>query len=276
VAAASLTDVIGEAARVYSDSTGVDVVTRFGASGVMARAIEKGTSADIFISADAEWVEELGKRGLIESATARILAWNRLVFIVPAGDSAEGIVTPQAIVNLKTIAIGDPETVPAGHYAKQALTTLVDQAPAPYPFRGSFWPYLEPKIVKAADVRAVLNLVETEQVEGGVVYATDAQTTTKVRVAFTFPEGSPELEYMRSHRQALGGAHPPIPLPVLAVRRALLRGGHRRNGLAPVRVDRDARPPAEGRAPRAGSGAGMGSPARRLALRVRPRGGSPW
>jgi ABC-type molybdate transport system substrate-binding protein len=122
-AATSLTDVVGEAARVYSDSTGIDVVTRFGASGVMARAIEEGTSADIFISADAE-------------------------------------------------------TVPAGHYARQALTKL------------SLWPFLETKLVKAIDVRAVLNLVETEQVEGGVVYATDAQTTTKVRVAFTFPEGS--------------------------------------------------------------------------------------
>ncbi|HYV50741.1 MAG TPA: molybdate ABC transporter substrate-binding protein [Dongiaceae bacterium] len=177
-AATSLTDVVGEAARVYSDSTGIDVVTRFGASGVMARAIEEGTSADIFISADAEWVEELGKRGLIESATARILAWNRLVFVIPAMDSGRAVATPPALVNLKSIAIGDPETVPAGHYARQALTKL------------SLWPFLETKLVKATDVRAVLNLVETEQVEGGVVYATDAQTTTKVRVAFTFPEGS--------------------------------------------------------------------------------------
>jgi len=177
-AAASLTDVIGEAARVYGDSTGIDVVTRFGASGVLARAIEEGTSADVFISADAGWVEELGKRGLLDLATARILAWNRLVFVTPAVDSAEAIATPPALVNLKAIAIGDPKTVPAGHYAEQALTKL------------SLWPLLETKLVKATDVRAVLSLVETEQVEGGVVYATDALTSSKVRVAFTFPEGS--------------------------------------------------------------------------------------
>ena len=177
-AAASLTDVIGEAARVFSDSTGINVATRFGASGVLARAIEEGTSADVFISADAAWVEELGKRGLLEPATARILAWNRLVFVILAVDSAHAVATPPALVNLKMIAIGDPETVPAGHYAEQALTKL------------SLWPMLETKMVKASDVRAVLGLVETEQVEGGVVYATDARTSSKVRVAFTFPEGT--------------------------------------------------------------------------------------
>jgi molybdate transport system substrate-binding protein len=194
-AAASLTEAIEDAARVFADSTGIKVNTRFGATGLLARAIEEGAPGDVFISADAMWVNELGKRGLLEPATARIVAWNRLIFVVPSLDSAQTPTLPAALVNLSRIAIGDPETVPAGRYGKQALTQL------------GLWPFLEKKFVQAPDVRAVLALVERGEVDGGIVYATDAKTSTKVRLAFMFPEASHDpVAYpgavLRSSRQA--------------------------------------------------------------------------
>lgn len=174
-AASSCTSVIEEMARIYADSTGQKVLTHFGASGVLARTIEEGAPADLFISADARWMDELSGRGLLEPATARIVAWNRLVFVVPS-DAMQSPRHAAALVNLERIAIGDPETVPAGTYAHQALTHM------------NVWPYLEGKFVMAPDVRAVLALVERGEVDGGVVYATDARASRSVRVAFEFPD----------------------------------------------------------------------------------------
>ena len=175
-AASSCTSVIEEAARVYADSTGQTVLTHFGASGVLARTIEEGAPADLFISADARWMDELSKKGLLEPATARIVAWNQLVFVVPSDAMQPPPAHAAALVNLDRIAIGDPETVPAGNYARQALNHM------------GVWSYLEPKLVQATDVRAVLALVERGEVDGGVVYATDARASRSVRVAFEFSD----------------------------------------------------------------------------------------
>ena len=177
-AAASCTSVIEEIAGVYADSTGQKILTRFGASGVLARTIEEGAPADLFISANALWMDELTERDLLEPATARIVAWNRLVFVVPSDAMLPPPAHAAAIVNLERIAIGDPEAVPAGNYARQALTQM------------GVWTFLERKLVQAPDVRAVLALVERGEVDGGVVYATDARASRSVRVAFEFSEST--------------------------------------------------------------------------------------
>ena len=183
---------IAEAARVYADSTGQNILTHFGGSGVLARTIEEGAPADLYISADARWMDELSKEGLLEPATARIVAWNQLVFVVPSEAMQAPPAHAAALVNLNRIAIGDPETVPAGNYARQALTNM------------GVWAYVEGKIVQAPDVRAVLALVERGEVDGGVVYVTDARSSRSVRVAFEFSDS----------------VHDPIAYPAAVLKRS--------------------------------------------------------
>ena len=177
-APASLTEAVEEAARVYADSTGIEVQTRFGASGMLAAAIVHGAPADIFISADAAWMDHLvGKKRVIEGS-ARILAWNRLCVVVPAAADTALPRRPVDLLKLRRIAIGDPGVVPVGGYAEQALTHL------------GLWDVLENKFIQAPDARAVLALVERGEVDGGVVYESDARASNRVRIGFLFPEQS--------------------------------------------------------------------------------------
>jgi molybdate transport system substrate-binding protein len=201
-AAASLTEAIEDAAKVYADSTGQKIDTRFGATGMLATLVKEGGPADVFLSADAEWMDDLAHRGLVDATTAQIVAWNQLVFVVPRSDSSQAPRGPEDLAGLSKIAMGDPETVPAGRYAKQALTTL------------GLWPQVEAKMVHAPDVRAVLALVERGEVDGGVVYGTDARMSQKARPAFVFPESSHDpVAYPGA--LVLSGRHPKAALEFL-------------------------------------------------------------
>jgi molybdate transport system substrate-binding protein len=177
-APASLTDAMEEAASTYKKETGVQVDLRFGGSGFLATEIEHGAPADVFIAADIRWFDLLVAKGLIVRETSVVLAWNRLVVVVPRSSLASIPETHNALPILDRIAIGDPEYVPAGRYTAQALK------------QPGAWEVLEGKFVFTHDVRAALALVERNEVDGGVVYATDAKQSDKVQIAFELPERS--------------------------------------------------------------------------------------
>jgi molybdate transport system substrate-binding protein len=176
-AATSLTGAIEEAARICADSLGVKVTTRFGASGTLASLIAEGAPADVFISADAVWIDHLQSKDLLVAGSARILAWNRLVVVVPADtDSIPG--APVELVRAGRIALGNPEFVPVGRYAKQALEHL------------GVWDLVEAKVTFAQDARAVLAMAEEGQADAAVVYESDALASGRVLLAFLLPESS--------------------------------------------------------------------------------------
>jgi len=177
-AASSLTETLEDAAARYEAETGTAVQLRFGGSGSLAMEIEHGAPADCFISADLQWMEELVKQGRVDPDTRTLLGWNHLVLVVPKSAVTSVPVSPNALPILKTIAMGDPETVPAGRYAKQALQQV------------GVWVLIQDKLVLAHDVRAALARVERREAEGGIVYATDARASDRVKVAFQFPDRS--------------------------------------------------------------------------------------
>ncbi|GMV93435.1 MAG: hypothetical protein AMXMBFR82_32130 [Candidatus Hydrogenedentota bacterium] len=173
-AAASTTDVVTTVVERFEERhPDVTVVTSFAASSTLARQIEQGANADLFLAANADWVEHLAKRGLVAESSE--LFGNRLVVVVPR-DSALPVHAPGDLLEaaVTRIAVGDTESVPAGIYAKQALSSL------------GLWDELEPKCVPSANVRQALLYVERGETEAGIVYATDADVSAGVRVAFAF------------------------------------------------------------------------------------------
>ena len=178
-AAASMTDLFNDAAREFTAATGILVGLEYGSSGSLARKIEVGAPTDIFVSASKNWIDYMEEKKLLAPGSRTLFARNTLVFSEPV-DRPSGITNPRSLMNADLISIGDPEHVPAGQYAKQALeffdlwTRLMD---------GS-------KLVLATDVRAVLTHVQIGEVTGGIVYSTDAMASKKVRTVFTFPEDS--------------------------------------------------------------------------------------
>jgi molybdate transport system substrate-binding protein len=169
-AAASTTNAIHEIARQFTKETGIQVQTSFGSSAVLAKQIVNGADADVFISADVGWVDYLAKQRFV--VREKKLLGNRLVLIVP-NDSTLKVQQPEDLlaVEIQHLALADPESVPAGKYAKQALIKL------------GIWEKLKPKVAAAEDVRGALTYVETGAAEAGIVYATDAAISTKVKVA---------------------------------------------------------------------------------------------
>ncbi|MCC6695569.1 MAG: molybdate ABC transporter substrate-binding protein [Candidatus Hydrogenedentes bacterium] len=168
-AASSTTDVVEELADTYEAVAGIPIHTSFASSATLAQQIENGASAAVFLSAHVEWVEYLEGKGLV--AERRDLLENRLVLVAPADmpgplHSLDDLRTLQGM----RIAIGDPESVPAGTYAKQALTAL------------GLWDSVEGAAVPAQTVRQVLLYVEQREVDAGVVYATDAKASQRVRI----------------------------------------------------------------------------------------------
>jgi molybdate transport system substrate-binding protein len=143
------------------------VVFNFGASGALARQIEQGAPADVFLSAAPGPVDALAARGLLLEGARRDLLHNRIVLIVPLAGGPSGFA---ALPSAKLIAIGEPASVPAGDYARQALTA-----------RG-LWDKVQSRLVLAKDVRQVLTYVENGDADAGIVYATDAAQSKKVRV----------------------------------------------------------------------------------------------
>jgi molybdate transport system substrate-binding protein len=178
-AAISLKDVLDKVAQRYRVER-PDTVIHFnlGASGTLQRQIEQGAPVDVFISASEDQMNSLELKGLLLPGTRRDLVKNAVVLIVPKGKT--GISSIQDLVQpeVKVIAIGEPQTVPAGKYAQEVLTHfhLYDQ--------------LKPKFVLGKDVRQVLTYVITGNADAGIVYATDAMTTREVTVVATAPEDS--------------------------------------------------------------------------------------
>ncbi len=180
-AAASTTDVMRQAGRRFEDTTGIRVVFSFDSSSNLARQIKAGSPADVYLSADEAWMDDLAAAGAIRQGTRRDLLANELVLIAPA--DAEDVAVQMSsefdfagrLPQIRRIAIGDPDHVPAGRYARQALLAL------------GWWETLQPRLVPAQDVRAALRLVEMSEADAGIVYSTDAIASTKVRVLARFP-----------------------------------------------------------------------------------------
>jgi len=173
-AAASLMDALGEIARSYKKDA---IVFNFGASSLLARQIIEGAPADVFISADEIQMDRLQQRGLI--ASRKNILSNTLVIVVPA-DSRIAIRSPNDLVAIRRIALAQPDSVPAGVYAKEWLT------------RAGIWERVAPNVIPTENVRSALAAVESGNVDAGVVYATD--TSRKVRIAYRVTNG-PTIAY---------------------------------------------------------------------------------
>jgi molybdate transport system substrate-binding protein len=182
-AAASTTNALQELGPAFTKATGHEVEFAFGASSDLARQATAGAPADAFVSADARMMDALEGVGLVRPGTRVDLLSNLLVVVVPVG--AKGKVAGVAdLKGLKRLALADPAAVPAGVYAKAWLE------------KAGVWREVEPKVVPTLDVRAALSAVEAGRVDAGVVYATDAAQSKKVRVAFVVPEGeAPRIVY---------------------------------------------------------------------------------
>lgn len=177
-AAASMTNAVSDLAKAYEAKTGTRIVTSFAASSTLAKQIENGAPADLFISADLKWMDYLVERKQIDTASRVDLLGNALVVIAPAGKAFPFRVEKDFAAETAfsgRMALGDPTNVPVGIYAKEAFTNI------------GWWSWLEKRLAPTADVRASLKLVESGEVDCGVVYSTDARTSKKVEVIATVP-----------------------------------------------------------------------------------------
>jgi molybdate transport system substrate-binding protein len=170
-AAASLSEALQAVGNDFEHTTGQPVRCSFASSGQLARQIAAGAPADIFVSADDVAMNDVEKAGLLAQGTRRPFVSNHLVVVVPAG-TTNPPTRPEDLARLSRISIGDPETVPAGRYARQWLESL------------GLWESAASHALRALDVRAVLATVEAGAADAGIVYRTDALSSKKVRVAF--------------------------------------------------------------------------------------------
>jgi len=181
-AAASLTDALGELGNVYEARGKGRVVASFASSSDLARQIEHGAPADLFISADQQWADYLDQRGLLDKASRLDLLRNELVLVAPAGSTVPLTIGPNfklaEALGDSRLAVGDPDHVPAGIYARQSLETL------------GVWAAVEPKLARAGSVRAALLFVERGDCALGIVYRSDARSDPKVKIIGTFPATS--------------------------------------------------------------------------------------
>jgi molybdate transport system substrate-binding protein len=197
-AAASLTDVLQQVGDAYTAGSGQTVRFSFAATSALARQIESGAPADVFVSADQDWMDYLQTRQLIQAATRADVVTNTLVLVAAADSTlrltiAPGFALATALGPTGRLSLGDPASVPAGKYAQAALTQL------------GVWPAITRRIVAADNVRTALNFVARGEAPLGIVYGTDALAEPKVRVVAVFPAGS----------------HPPIRYPAALTRNAV-------------------------------------------------------
>ena len=188
--AASTTNALTAIAKSYEAGGHGNVALAFASSSTLAKQIENGAPADVFLSASAEWMDYLEGKSLLEAGSRSDLLGNRIVLIVPASSAVQTLtVSPQldllALLGKDgLLSIGDPVHVPVGTYAKSALEQL------------KLWPQVENKIAPAKDTRAGLALVERAESPLGIAYASDAVISDKVRVVGAFPTNShPEIDY---------------------------------------------------------------------------------
>ncbi|TVV70510.1 molybdate ABC transporter substrate-binding protein, partial [Sphingomonas solaris] len=190
LAAASLQESLTEAAGAWQARGHAAPRLSFAASSALARQVLAGAPADLFVSADEEWMDAVAAKGLIVPATRRDFLANRLVLVAPAARPARLAIRPgfplaRALGNGR-LAMADPDAVPAGRYGKAALIRL------------GVWPSVAARVARAENVRAALALVERGEAPLGIVYATDARAAPKVAVVGVFPAAS----------------HPPITYPI--------------------------------------------------------------
>jgi molybdate transport system substrate-binding protein len=195
-AAASLTDALNDVGKAYRAKTGDDVVFSFAASSALAKQIEASAGADLFVSADTDWMDFLDKKGLIIAGTRENLLANHLVLIAPADRNATVAIAPRfdlvGALHGGKLAVADPASVPAGKYAKASLTAL------------GVWHGLADRLAPAENVRAALAYVSRGEAPLGIVYKTDALSDKGVRIVGTFPDNT----------------HPPIVYPAALVKDA--------------------------------------------------------
>jgi len=181
-AAASLKEALDAVAHDYMQRSQDKVVISYGASSALARQIDNGAPADLFLSADLDWMDYLARRRLINQASRHELLGNQLVLIAPAASSATLKIGPgfalAAQLGAEKLAMANPDAVPAGKYGKAALLAL------------GVWPAVAAKVARADNVRAALMLVARGEARYGIVYRTDALAEPKVRIVDTFPATS--------------------------------------------------------------------------------------
>jgi molybdate transport system substrate-binding protein len=180
-AAASLAEALGEIGALYGARGGQALRFSFAASSQLARQIEVGADADLYFAADEQWMDYLEARGLVERATRRSLLGNRLVLIAPADSRVTLAIGPgfplAAALGDGRLACADPDSVPAGRYAREALERL------------GLWERIGPRLARAENVRAALALVARGEAPLGIVYETDAAVERRVRTVDVFPAG---------------------------------------------------------------------------------------
>lgn len=189
--AASLTNVLDDLSQAFSAQTHIPIKSSLAASSVLAKQIEAGAPADVFFSADLEWVDYLEQRKLLKPGSRHDVVGNRLVLIAPADNNVTLEIRPgvdfgPALGAEGRVATGDPDSVPVGKYAKAALQKL------------GAWDRVSERIVRAENVRAALAFVARGEAPLGIVYKTDALAEKKVRIVDEFP----------------GDTHPPITYPI--------------------------------------------------------------
>lgn len=194
-AAASLADAIADIDKAFTARTGIHVTSSLAASSTLAKQIEAGAPADVYFSADLQWMDYLQQRGLLQ-AGSRSVVGNSLVLVAPAVSSLQVRVAPgfdlAKLLGAGRLAIADPDSVPAGIYAREALKKL------------GVWSSVVPRLVRAENVRAALEYVARGDAPLGIVYRTDALAENRVRIVGVFPADS----------------HPPIVYPAAVTRRA--------------------------------------------------------
>jgi molybdate transport system substrate-binding protein len=192
-AAASLTNALTEIDNMFAAKGAGTVTPSFAASSTLAKQIENGAPANVFISADEAWMNYLSEKRLLVPDSRFDLLGNRVVLVAPADsnlkvDIKQGFPLAELLGD-ERLATGDPDHVPVGKYAKTALEKL------------GVWAGIAGKLARADNVRAALALVEREECPLGIVYSTDAAISKKVKIVGTFPEGS----------------HPPVTYPAALV-----------------------------------------------------------
>jgi molybdate transport system substrate-binding protein len=194
-AAASTTNAMTDIARLFEKQNSGAVIFSFASSSTLAKQIENGAPADIYLSANQEWMDYLAGKGMIVAGSRVDLLSNRIVLIAPVASSVEKVWIDAGLDLIRLLgdgrlAMGDPDHVPVGIYGKQAFEKL------------GLWNSLKGRIAAAGDVRAALVMVERNETPLGLVYATDAAISKKVKVIGTFPEDS----------------HPPVVYPAAMIR----------------------------------------------------------
>jgi molybdate transport system substrate-binding protein len=181
-AAASLTNVLQDLGDGFTKDSSIPVRFSFAASSALARQIENGSKADLFFSADLEWMDYLQSRNLIQPATRHEVLSNQLVLIAPVDSKVNLKIAPHfalaAALGKGRLATGDPDSVPVGRYAHEALAKL------------GVWDEVSARLVRADSVRSALAFVDRGEAALGIVYATDARIDSKVRVVDVFPADS--------------------------------------------------------------------------------------